>query len=160
MGRSAAGCRRPSSAIIGGVEGDEAFAAYRDVVRLSRLGWSALAIGTAKAMLDYVIPYVNGARRSASRSPTARRSPSWSPPWPPRSTACAWSPLRGASRAEQGLSFARETALARKLTIDKGLQIGLDGAAARRPRLHQGAPVERWYRDLRGAGIGEGIVVL
>ncbi len=35
--------------------------------------------------------------------------------------------LRGASRAEQGLSFAREAALARKLASDKGMQIGLDG---------------------------------
>ena len=69
--------------------------------------------------------------------------------------------LRGASRAEQGLSFARESALARKLTIDKGLQIGLDGVQLLGGHgFTKEHPVERWYRDLRGAGIGEGIVVL
>ncbi|HNP58605.1 MAG TPA: acyl-CoA dehydrogenase family protein [Gordonia sp. (in: high G+C Gram-positive bacteria)] len=169
MGVRAAGMGRlrlqdvavPSSAIIGGVEGDEAFAAYRDVVRLSRLGWSALAIGTAKAMLDYVIPYVN--EREAFGEPISNRQ------------AVAFMvatmateidglrlvTLRGASRAEQGLSFARETALARKLTIDKGLQIGLDGVQLLGGHgFTKEHPVERWYRDLRGAGIGEGIVVL
>jgi alkylation response protein AidB-like acyl-CoA dehydrogenase len=169
MGVRAAGMGRlllqdvavPSSAIIGGVEGDEAFAAYRDVVRLSRLGWSALAIGTAKAMLDYVIPYVN--EREAFGEPISNRQ------------AVAFMvatmateidglrlvTLRGASRAEQGLSFARETALARKLTIDKGLQIGLDGVQLLGGHgFTKEHPVERWYRDLRGAGLGEGIVVL
>ena len=34
---------------------------------------------------------------------------------------------RGAARADQGLPFAREAALARKLGTDKGMQIGLDG---------------------------------
>ena len=34
---------------------------------------------------------------------------------------------RGASRADQGLPFAREAALAKRLGTDKGMQIGLDG---------------------------------
>ena len=69
--------------------------------------------------------------------------------------------LRGASRAEQACRLRPRSRTPRKLTIDKGLQIGLDGV-----RLLGGHgftkehPVERWYRDLRGAGIGEGIVVL
>ena len=55
----------------------------------------------------------------------------------------------------------REAALARKLTIDKGLQIGLDGVQLLGGHgFTKEHPVERWYRDLRGAGIGEGIVVL
>lgn len=166
MGLRAAGMGRlllqdvavPSSAIIGG---DEAFAAYRDVVRLSRLGWAALAVGTGQAMLDYVIPYVN--EREAFGEPISNRQ------------AVAFMvatmateldglklvTLRGASRAEQGLSFARESALARKLTIDKGLQIGLDGVQLLGGHgFTKEHPVERWYRDLRGAGLGEGIVVL
>ncbi|MDL9936820.1 acyl-CoA dehydrogenase family protein [Gordonia sp. ABSL1-1] len=167
MGVRAAGMGRlllqdvavPSSALIG--DGDGAFAAYRDVVRLSRLGWSALAAGTAKAVLDYVIPYVN--EREAFGEPISNRQ------------AVAFMvatiatevdsirlvTLRGAARAEQGLSFAREAALARKLTIDKGLQIGLDGVQLLGGHgFTKEHPVERWYRDLRGAGIGEGIVVL
>ncbi|NDK92102.1 acyl-CoA dehydrogenase [Gordonia desulfuricans] len=169
MGVRAAGMGRlllqdvavPASALLGEQEGDAAFAAYRDVVRLSRLGWSALAAGTAKAVLDYVIPYVN--EREAFGEPISNRQ------------AVAFMvatiateldsirlvTLRGAARAEQGLSFAREAALARKLTIDKGLQIGLDGVQLLGGHgFTKEHPVERWYRDLRGAGIGEGIVVL
>ncbi|WP_431309080.1 acyl-CoA dehydrogenase family protein [Gordonia prachuapensis] len=169
MGVRAAGMGRlllqdvavPASALLGGAEGDAAFAAYRDVVRLSRLGWSALASGTAKAVLDYVIPYVN--EREAFGEPISNRQ------------AVAFMvaniatevdsirlvTLRGAARAEQGLSFAREAALARKLTIDKGLQIGLDGIQLLGGHgFTKEHPVERWYRDLRGAGIGEGVVVL
>ena len=164
MGVRAAGMGRlrlrdvavPSSAIIGGVEGDEAFAAYRDVVRLAP-GLVGAGHRHRQAMLDYVIPYVN--EREAFGEPISNRQ------------AVAFMvatmateidglrlvTLRGASRAEQGLSFARETALARKLTIDKGLQIGLDGVQLLGGHgFTKGAPVERWYRDLRGAGIGEG----
>ncbi|GAA3958571.1 acyl-CoA dehydrogenase family protein [Gordonia caeni] len=169
MGLRAAGMGRlvldkvsvPAHAIVGGDDLDDAAAAYTDVVRLSRLGWSALATGTAKAVLDYVIPYVN--EREAFGEPISNRQ------------AVAFMvatmatevdgirlvTLRGASRAEQGLSFAREAALARKLTIDKGLQIGLDGIQLLGGHgFTKEHPVERWYRDLRGAGIGEGIVVL
>ena len=58
---AAAGRIGAESALLGEEPGDAALAAYRDVVRLSRLGWSALAAGTGKAVLDYVIPYVNEA---------------------------------------------------------------------------------------------------
>ena len=169
MGVRAAGMGRlllqdvavPESALLGEETGEAALAAYRDVVRLSRLGWSALAAGTGRAVLDYVIPYVN--EREAFGEPISIRE------------AVAFMvaniateldgirlvTLRGASRAEQGLSFARESALARKLTIDKGLQIGLDGVQLLGGHgFTKEHPVERWYRDLRGAGIGEGIVVL
>lgn len=169
MGLRAAGMGRlllqdvavPTQALLGEVEGEEAVAAYRNVVRLSRLGWSALACGTGKAVLDYVIPYVN--EREAFGEPISNRQ------------AVAFMvatiateldsirlvTLRGAARAEQGLSYAREAALARKLTIDKGLQIGLDGVQLLGGHGYtKEHPVERWYRDLRGAGIGEGIVVL
>ena len=169
MGLRAAGMGRlildgvsvPATALLGEGTVDEAADAYRDVVRLSRLGWSALAVGTATAVLDYVIPYVN--EREAFGEPISNRQ------------AVAFKvadmateidglrlvTLRGASRAEQGLPFAREAALARKLTIDKGLQIGLDGVQLLGGHgFTKEHPVERWYRDLRGAGIGEGIVVL
>ncbi|WP_132991936.1 acyl-CoA dehydrogenase family protein [Gordonia zhaorongruii] len=169
MGVRAAGMGRlnldnvsvPAAGLLGEVDGEEAATAYRNVVRLSRLGWSALAVGTGKAVLDYVIPYVN--EREAFGEPISNRQ------------AVAFMvanmateldglrlvTLRGASRAEQDLSFAREAALARKLTIDKGLQIGLDGIQLLGGHgFTKEHPVERWYRDLRGAGIGEGIVVL
>ncbi|PYE12957.1 alkylation response protein AidB-like acyl-CoA dehydrogenase [Williamsia limnetica] len=169
MGVRAAGMGRllltdvavPSNALLGEEEGDAAFSAYRDVVRLARLGWSSLAVGTAHAVLDYVIPYVN--EREAFGEPISNRQ------------AVAFMvanmateldsirlvTLRGAARAEQGLSFAREAALARKLTADKGMQIGSDGVQLLGGHgFTKEHPVERWFRDLRGAAIGEGIVVL
>lgn len=166
MGLRAAGMGRlildgvsvPESAILGG---DDAVHAYTDVVRLSRLGWSALAVGTAKAVLDYVVPYVN--EREAFGEPISNRQAVafMVATMATEIDSIRLVTLRGASRAEQGLSFAREAALARKLTIDKGLQIGLDGIQLLGGHgFTKEHPVERWYRDLRGAGIGEGIVVL
>jgi alkylation response protein AidB-like acyl-CoA dehydrogenase len=169
MGVRAAGMGRllltdvtvPTGALLGEAEGEAAYAAYRDVVRLARLGWSSLAVGTAHAVLDYVIPYVN--EREAFGEPISNRQ------------AVAFMvagmateldsirlvTLRGAARAEQGLSFAREAALARKLTADKGMQIGSDGVQLLGGHgFTKEHPVERWFRDLRGAAIGEGIVVL
>ncbi len=169
MGVRAAGMGRlllqdvsvPESALLGEEPGDAALAAYRDVVRLSRLGWSALAAGTGKAVLDYVMPYVN--EREAFGEPISNRQAVafMVANIATELDAIRLVTLRGASRAEQGLSFAREAALSRKLTIDKGLQIGLDGVQLLGGHgFTKEHPVERWYRDLRGAGIGEGIVVL
>lgn len=67
---------------------------------------------------------------------------------------------RGASRAEQGMPFAREAALARKLATDRGMQIGNDGVQLLGGHGYtKEHPVERWYRDLRGVGVAEGVVV-
>ncbi|MGU3293671.1 acyl-CoA dehydrogenase family protein [Williamsia sp. M5A3_1d] len=169
MGVRAAGMGRlllnnvsiPKSALLGEEEGDAAFAAYRDVVRLARLGWSSLAVGTSQAVLDYVVPYVND--RTAFGEPVSNRQ---GVAFPVAVMATELDGLRlvtqrGTSRAEQGLSFAREAALARKLVSDKGMQIGSDGVQLLGGHgFTKEHPVERWYRDLRAASIGEGIVVL
>jgi alkylation response protein AidB-like acyl-CoA dehydrogenase len=68
---------------------------------------------------------------------------------------------RGAARAEHGLSFAREAALAKRLGADKGMQIGLDGVQLLGGHGYtKEHPVERWYRDLRAIGVAEGVVVI
>lgn len=134
---------------------------YSEAIALSRLGWAALAVGTCHAVLDYVIPYVK--EREAFGEPIARRQAV--------AFMCAdvaieldglrlvtW---RGASRADQGLPFAREAALARKLAADKGMRIGLDGVQLLGGHGYtKEHPVERWYRDLRAIGVAEGVVVL
>ena len=136
-------------------------ATTRKPIALSRLGWAALAVGTSHAVLDYVIPYVK--EREAFGEPIARRQAV--------AFMCAniaieldglrlitW---RGASRAEQGLPFAREAALAKRLGTDKGMQIGLDGVQLLGGHgFTKEHPVERWYRDLRAIGVAEGVVVL
>ncbi|BBY17015.1 acyl-CoA dehydrogenase family protein [Mycolicibacterium litorale] len=134
---------------------------YREAIALSRLGWAALAVGTSHAVLDYVVPYVK--ERQAFGEPIAHRQAV--------AFMCAniaieldglrlitW---RGASRAEQGLPFTREAALAKRFGTDKGMQIGLDGVQLLGGHGYtKEHPVERWYRDLRVIGVAEGVVVL
>ncbi len=137
------------------------FEDYAECVRLSRLGWCALSLGTAKAVLDYVTPYVN--ERTAFGEPISHR----------QSVAFMVANIgielegmrlvtyRAGSRAEQGLSFAREVALARRLCTDKGMQIGTDGVQLLGGHgFVKEHPVERWYRDLRAIGVMEGAVLV
>ena len=134
---------------------------YSQAVALSRLGWASLAVGTAHAVLDYVVPYVK--EREAFGEPIAHRQ---SVAFMCANIAIELDGLRlitwrGASRADQGLSFAREAALAKKLGTDKGMQIGLDGVQLLGGHGYtKEHPVERWYRDLRAIGVAEGVVVL
>jgi alkylation response protein AidB-like acyl-CoA dehydrogenase len=151
------GVRLPESALLGsGAAGD-----YAECIRLSRLGWCALALGTSKAVLDYVIPYVN--EREAFGEPVSHR----------QSVAFMVANIgielegmrlvtyRAASRAEQGKSFARETALARRLCAERGMQIGTDGVQLLGGHgFVKEHPVERWYRDLRAIGLMEGGVLV
>ena len=153
----------PADAVLGGpeVSAEDRASAYADVIRLSRLGWASLAVGTSHAVLDYVTPYVK--ERQAFGEPIAHR----------QAVAFAVADMateldgmrlvtwRGASRAEQGLSFAREAALARKIAADKGMKIGLDGVQLLGGHgFTKEHPVERWYRDLRAVGVAEGVVGL
>lgn len=163
MGLRAAGMGRlhlddvtlPATALLG----DEK--SYADCVRLSRLGWCALAVGTGQAVLDYVIPYVND--RVAFGEPISHR----------QGVAFSVADIaielegmrlvtyRAAGRAEQGKPFARETALARALCADKGMKIGLDGVQLLGGHgFVKEHPVERWYRDLRAVGLAEGVVLV
>jgi alkylation response protein AidB-like acyl-CoA dehydrogenase len=151
------GVNAPAAALLG----DGAAEVYADAIRLSRIGWASLACGTGKAVLDYVIPYVND--RKAFGEPISNRQ------------AVAFmvaniaielegarlTTLRAAARAEQGKPFARETALARRLTTEYGMQIGSNGVQLLGGHGYvKEHPVERWYRDLRAAGVMEGVVLV
>lgn len=145
-------------ALLGGSEAREV---YTECIQLSRLAWCAAATGTAQAVLDYLIPYVN--ERIAFGEPISHR----------QSVAFAVANVgielegmrlltyRAASRAEQGKSFAQETALARRLCADKGMAIGSDGVQLLGGHgFVKEHPVERWYRDLRAAGLMEGVLLI
>lgn len=134
---------------------------YRDAVRLSRLGWCALAVGTSQAVLDYVIPYVNG--REAFGEPISNRQ---AVAFMVANIAIELQGMRlvtyrAASRAAQGKDFSREVALARKLCSERGMQIGLDGVQLLGGHgFTKEHPVERWYRDLRALAVLEGGVLV
>ncbi|MGI8845066.1 MAG: acyl-CoA dehydrogenase family protein [Thermoleophilaceae bacterium] len=134
---------------------------YSECIQRGRLAWAALSLGTARAVLDYVIPYVN--ERKAFGEPISHRQ------------AVAFTvadiaielegmkltTYRAASRADQGKSFAKEAAIARHLAVDKGMQIGSSGVQLLGGHGYvKEYPVERWYRDLRSAGVMEGALLV
>jgi hypothetical protein len=134
---------------------------YGECIQLGRIGWSALAVGTGQAVLDYVIPYVK--ERTAFGEPIANR----------QSVAFAVANIaielggmrlatyRAASRADQGKSFGREATLARRLTGVHGMSIGSDGVQLLGGHGYvKEHPVERWYRDLRAVGVMEGVLLV
>ena len=108
--------RLPAGALLGEGRRDD----YVECVERARIAWCALAVGTAQAVLDYVIPYVN--ERSAFGEPISNR----------QGVAFAVSDIgiesegmrlatyRAASRADQGVDFGREAAIARRLCAAEG----------------------------------------
>jgi hypothetical protein len=151
------GVRVPAGAVLGATDGST----YAECVRLSRLAWCALAVGTGQAVLDYVVPYVK--EREAFGEPVAHRQ---SVAFKVADMATELQAMRlltwkAAARAAQGRDFTREVALARRLCADKGMQIGLDGVQLLGGHgFVKEHPVERWYRDLRAIGLTEGGVLV
>lgn len=151
------GARVDAIALLGDTDGE----AYAEAVRLSRLGWCALAIGTGQAVLDYVVPYVN--EREAFGEPISHRQ---SVAFMVANIAIELQAMRlvtyrAASRAAQGKPFEREVALARKLCAERGMQIGNDGVQLLGGHgFVKEHPVERWYRDLRAIAVMEGGVLV
>jgi alkylation response protein AidB-like acyl-CoA dehydrogenase len=152
-----AGVRVPADAVLGETDGST----YAECVRLSRLAWCALAVGTGQAVLDHVTAYVN--EREAFGEPISHRQ---SVAFMVADMAIELQAMRlvtwkAASRAARGKDFAREVALARSLCADKGMRIGLDGVQLLGGHgFVKEHPVERWYRDLRAVGVMEGAVLI
>jgi hypothetical protein len=147
----------PAKALLGGADR----ATYSECIQLGRLGWCALALGTGQAVLDYVIPYVK--ERIAFGEPIANR----------QAVAFAVANIaieldgmrlatyRAAARVDQDKPFARDVALARRLANERGMAIGSDGVQLLGGHGYvKEHPVERWYRDLRAAGLMEGALLV
>lgn len=147
----------PAGALLGAADPE----VYKEMIRLSRVAWGAVAAGTSRAALDYVIPYVN--ERKAFGEPISHRQ------------AVAFmvsniaieldglrlTTLRAAARADRGEDFAREAALTRQLTAKYGMEIGSNAVQLLGGHGYtQEYPVERWYRDLRAAGLMEGVLLV
>jgi alkylation response protein AidB-like acyl-CoA dehydrogenase len=151
------GVRLKAGALLGEASAD----VYAEAVRRARIGWCALALGTAQAVLDHVIPYVN--ERTAFGEPISHRQ------------AVAFNvaeiaielegmrlaTYRAAALADQGADFARQAAVARQLCARWGMAIGSDGVGLLGGHgFVKEHPVERWYRDLRAAGLMEGALLV
>jgi alkylation response protein AidB-like acyl-CoA dehydrogenase len=151
------GLKLPAGALMGEGRRED----YVECVQRARVAWCSLAVGAAEATLDYVKQYVN--ERTAFGEPISNR----------QGVAFAVSDIgiesegmrlatyRAASRADQGKDFARETALARRLCAQKGMRIGSEGVQLLGGHgFVKEHPVERWYRDLRAAGVMEGALLV
>lgn len=147
----------PGMALLGG--GDPAV--YSEAVHRARLAWCAVSVGTAQAVLDHVIPYVN--ERKAFGEPISHR----------QAVAFTVSDIaielegmrlatwRAAALADAGKDFAHPAAVARRLCAVKGTDIGSKGVQLLGGHGYvKEYPVERWYRDLRSAGIMEGALLV
>jgi hypothetical protein len=147
----------PATALLGGGER----ATYTECIQLSRLAWCALAVGTGQALLDYVKDYVN--QRKAFGEPISNRQ---AVAFTVANIAIELDGLRlatyrAAGRVDQGRDFSREVALARRLCADRATAIGSDGVQMLGGHgFVKEHPVERWYRDLRGAGLMEGALLV
>jgi alkylation response protein AidB-like acyl-CoA dehydrogenase len=146
-----------ADAVLGATDGST----YAECVRLSRLAWCALAVGTGQAVLDYVTPYVK--TREAFGEPIAHRQ---SVAFMVANIAIELQAMRlltykAAGRAAAGKDFSREVALARQACKEHGMRIGLDGVQLLGGHgFVKEHPVERWYRDLRAVGVMEGAVLV
>jgi alkylation response protein AidB-like acyl-CoA dehydrogenase len=151
------GARLPAGALLGEGRRED----YVECVDRARVAWCALAVGASQAVLDYAIPYVN--ERTAFGEPISNR----------QAVAFAISDIgiesdgmrlatyRAASRADRGEDFAREAAIARRLCAAKGMRIGSEGVQLLGGHGYvKEHPVERWYRDLRAAGVMEGALLV
>jgi len=144
----------PNTALLGD---DAGTLDYEEVISRSAIAWSALAVGTAQAVLDYVIPYVND--RKAFGEPISHRQ---AVAFMVADIAVELEGMRlltwrAASRADHGLPVKREAHLARVLCAEKGMQIGTNGVQLLGGHgFTKEHPVERWYRDLRSIAIMEG----
>ncbi|MDV3221654.1 acyl-CoA dehydrogenase family protein [Intrasporangium sp.] len=134
---------------------------HLDAVRRARLAWAAAACGTAQAALDQLGPYVTS--RQAFGEPIAHRQ---AVAFTVADVAIELAGLRlvvwrAAARLDQGKEAGQLIAHARQLTARHGAQIGSHAV-----QLLGGHGFvkefdnERWYRDLRGAGVLEGVLLV
>ncbi|MCE9579115.1 MAG: acyl-CoA dehydrogenase family protein [Deltaproteobacteria bacterium] len=150
------GARVGRDAMLGGDDGAIDLAG---LVARARIGWAALGVGCAQAVLEFVKTYVND--RHAFGEPISNR----------QSVAFAVADIaielegmrlmvwRAAALADRGdgPEVARAAALARLQVAQKGMRIGSDGVQLLGGHgFVKEFPVERWYRDLRAIGIMEG----
>lgn len=134
---------------------------FVEMIRLSRVAWGAVTAGCGRAALDYLIPYVN--ERIAFGEPISHRQ---AVAFTISNVAIELEGIRlatyrAAALADAGKDFAREAAMVRQLTAKYGMQIGSDAVQMLGGHGYtQEYPVERWYRDLRAAGLMEGVLLV
>jgi alkylation response protein AidB-like acyl-CoA dehydrogenase len=147
----------PATALLGGGQPQ----VYAECIALARLAWCAVAVGTGQAALEYVSDYVK--ERKAFGEPISNRQ---AVAFTVANMAIELDGLRlatyrAAGRVDRGLECSREVALARWLCANRAMQLGSDAVQMLGGHgFVKEHPVERWYRDLRAAGLMEGALLV
>ena len=154
------GVRVAEDALLGSDAPEEGFD-LGDIVDRARVAWGAMAVGSAQAVLDYVVPYTNA--RVAFGEPISNR----------QAVAFMIADIaielegmrllvhRAAGRLDRGERVVRQAALARLQCSSKAMKIGSDGVQLLGGHgFIKEHPVERWYRDLRAVGVLEGALLV
>ncbi len=134
---------------------------HQDAVRRARLGWAAAAVGTSQAVLDHLKQYT--VERKAFGEPIAYRQ---AVAFAVANIAIETDALRlvvwrAAAQLDAGKDASVLIAQARSLAARHSMQIGSDGV-----QLLGGHGFvkefdnERWFRDLRAAGVLEGTLLV
>lgn len=149
------GVRVPESDLLGTAED------HRDAVRRARLAWAAASVGTSQAVLDQVSEYVK--ERKAFGEPIGYRQ---AVAFTVSDIAIELDGLRlvvwkAASRLDRGEDASAEIAQARSLVARHATWIGSSGVQMLGGHgFVKEFDNERWYRDLRGAGVLEGMLLV
>ena len=149
------GVRVPAASLLGSSED------HLDAVRRARLAWAAAAVGTGQAVLDQVSQYVT--ERTAFGEPIGHRQ---AVAFTVADMAIEIAALRlvvwkAAARLDRGEDASAEIAQARSLTSRYMTQVGSNGVQMLGGHgFVKEFDNERWYRDLRGAGLLEGTLLV
>lgn len=134
---------------------------HRDAVRRARVAWAAAACGTGQAVLDQVVGYVK--ERKAFGEPIGQRQ------------AVAFmvadiaieleglrlATLKAAARLDAGIDAAQLVGEVRALTAAHATTIGSHAVQLLGGHgFVKDFDNERWFRDLRGAGVLEGTLLV
>jgi alkylation response protein AidB-like acyl-CoA dehydrogenase len=151
------GVRVGRDALLGGEEGALREFNFAPVVDRARIAWGAMAVGGARAVLEYVMTYCN--ERKAFGEPITNR----------QAVAFLIADMaieidgmrlmvqRAASLADRGDAISREASMLRVHCASKAMKAGTDGVQLLGGHgFVKDHPVERWYRDLRSIGVMEG----
>ena len=148
--------RVPKANRLGGLKGIR----IQKLLTLSRITLAALAVGQARAAYEYAVDYAKTRWPLASRSPTARASPSCWPTCVSRSKAHALMVWEAAYKFDNDEDATKAAYLAKQYADKMVLEV-TDGAVQvlgghGYVRDH---PVELWLRNGRGFATLDGTVI-